>query len=158
DNSTRMVGLSITNNPIIPRRQLDVFVVDGYTEPDSEVELLIGGQLVDFLRADEVGYYRFNAPITYGTIRIGIRIYTPQGEVIIEDRQMQIPFSFLPKGFVTYNVQTGLSQVGIDSLSGEAIGHADVAYGITNALTVRAGVDHGSIFGCDHTYSVFGLS
>lgn len=158
NNSTRLLGVGITNNPVIPRLNLDVFVIDGFTQPDSEVELLIGGQLVDFLRADEVGYYRFNAPITFGTIRIGLRIYTPQGEVIIEDRQMQIPFTFLPKGFVTYNVQAGLPQFGLDSLGNDAIGHADIAYGISNALTVRAGVDHGSIFGLNNTYGILGLS
>jgi hypothetical protein len=97
-NSARILGLAVTNNPIIPRMKLDVFVIDGYTEPDSEVELLIGGQLVDFLRADEVGYYRFNAPITFGVVRITTRIYTPQGEVIIQDRQLQIPIYFFAKG------------------------------------------------------------
>ncbi|WP_236613205.1 MULTISPECIES: hypothetical protein [Rhodonellum] len=158
NNSTRLLGVGVTNNPVIPRLKLDVFVIDGYTAPDSEVELLIGGQLVDFLRADEVGYYRFNAPITFGTIRLGIRIYTPQGEVITEDRQLQIPFTFLPKGFVTYNIQAGLPQFGLDSLGTETIGHADIAYGITNALTVRAGVDQGSLFGVNNTYGVFGLS
>lgn len=158
NNSTSLLGVGITNNPVIPRLNLDVFVIDGYTQPDSEVELLIGGQLVDFMRADEVGYYRFNAPITFGTIRIGLRIYTPQGEVIVEDRQMQIPFTFLPKGFVTYNIQAGLPQLGLDSLGSDAIGHADIAYGVTNALTVRAGVDHGQIFGSNNAYSVFGLS
>jgi hypothetical protein len=122
------------------------------------VELLIGGQLVDFLRADDVGYYRFNAPITFGVVRLAIRIYTPQGEVKIEERQLQIPFTFLPKGFVTYNIQGGISESSLDSLDKELIGHADLAYGITNALTVRAGVDNGSIFGKEMTYGMVGLS
>jgi len=135
-----IVGVSLTNDPIAPRRELDFFVIDGYTEADSEVELLMGGQLVDFVRADEVGYFRFNAPINFGTLRLTLRIYTPQGKVILEDRQLQIPFTFLPRGFVTYNVQAGLPR--IDSGVGDQIvGHADVAYGVTNALTVRAGSD-----------------
>lgn len=158
NNSVPILGMGITNNPVIPRMKLDVFVIDGYTEPDSEVELLIGGQMVDFLRADEVGYYRFNAPITFGVVRLAIRIYTPQGEVRIEERQLQIPFTFLPKGFVTYNVQAGIAQTGIDSLDNDLIGHADIAYGVTNALTVRAGVDDGEVFGRNITYGVFGLS
>ncbi len=158
NNSVGLLGVGITNNPVIPRMKLDVFVIDGYTEPDSEVELLIGGQLVDFLRADDVGYYRFNAPITFGVVRLAIRIYTPQGEVKIEERQLQIPFTFLPKGFVTYNVQAGIAETSLDSLDKELIGHADIAYGITNALTVRAGVDNGSVFGKELTYGVLGLS
>jgi hypothetical protein len=158
NNSVAILGVGVTNNPVIPRMKLDVFVIDGYTEPDSEVELLIGGQMVDFLRADEVGYYRFNAPITFGVVRLAIRIYTPQGEVKIEERQLQIPFTFLPKGFVTYNVQAGVAQTGLDSLDNDLIGHADIAYGVTNALTIRAGVDNGEVFGRNLTYGVFGLS
>jgi hypothetical protein len=157
-NGVSLTGFSLSNNPIIPRQELDVFVVDGYTERDSEVELLIGGQLVDFMRADEVGYYRFNAPVTYGTVRLTLRIYTPQGEVIVQDRQLQIPFSFLPKGFVAYNIQGGRLQAAPDSIASDLIGHADVAIGLTNAMTVRAGLDYGDYFGISKRNTSFGLS
>lgn len=158
NNAANLVGVSLTNNPVIPRFELDVFVIDGTTVPDSEVELLIGGQLVDFTRADEVGFYRFNAPVNFGTVRLSIRIYTPQGEVIVQDRQIQVPFSFLPKGFVGYNIQAGLPQFTFDSLGSSLATHADISYGITNALTVRAGADQGEIFGEKSIYPVFGLS
>ncbi|PZX52754.1 hypothetical protein LV84_03364 [Algoriphagus ratkowskyi] len=157
-NGANLVGVSITNNPVIPRLELDSFVIDGTTAPDSEVELLIGGQLVDFTRANEVGYYRFNAPVTYGTVRLSTRVYTPTGEVIIQDRQIQVPFSFLPKGFVGYNFQSGLPQFTSDSLGTNLVTHADIAYGLSNAITVRAGVDQGEIFGDQSIYPVFGLS
>lgn len=157
-NSANLVGISVTNNPVVPRLELDVFIIDGTTVPDSEVELLIGGQLVDFTRADEVGYYRFNAPVTYGTVRLSTRIYTPRGEVIVQDRQIQIPFSFLPKGFVGYNAQVGLPQFSFDSLGTSLATHADIAYGVTNALTVRAGADQGEVFGEKSIYPVFGMS
>ncbi|MEP0710548.1 MAG: hypothetical protein ABJC55_01360, partial [Algoriphagus sp.] len=157
-NGANLVGVSITNNPVIPRLELDTFVIDGTTALDSEVELLIGGQLVDFTRADEVGYYRFNAPVTYGTVRLSTRIYTPAGEVIIQERQIQVPFSFLPKGFVGYNFQTGVAQFALDSLSDGLVTHADIAYGLTNAVTVRAGADRGELFGDQEVYPVFGLS
>lgn len=157
-NGVSLTGFALTNNPVIPRQELDVFVVDGYTEKDSEVELLIAGQLVDFMRSDEVGYYRFNAPVTYGTIRLTIRIYTPQGEVIVQDRQLQIPFSFLPKGFVAYNIQGGQLQAASDSLNSNLVGHADVAIGVSNALTVRAGLDYGEAFGLEKRATSFGLS
>jgi len=157
-NGANLIGVSISNNPVIPRLELDTFVIDGTTAPDSEVELLIGGQLVDFTRANEVGYYRFNAPLTYGTVRLSTRIYTPSGEVIIQERQIQVPFSFLPKGFVGYNFQAGLPQFTSDSLGTELVTHADIAYGLTNTVTVRAGVDQGEIFGDQTIYPVFGLS
>ncbi|MFN3529814.1 MAG: hypothetical protein ACK417_07845 [Bacteroidia bacterium] len=139
----RVRGISINNNPVVPRRVLDLFAIEGFTEPDSEIELLIGGQLVDFTRADELGYYRFTSPITYGTIRIGLRIYTPQGEVLMEDRQLQIPFTFVPRGVLTYNLQAGLEERAFQQgVSDDVIAHADMAYGVTNNLTVRAGMNH----------------
>lgn len=143
----RVRGMSLSNNPIIPRRVLDVFAIEGYTTPDSEIELLIGGQLVDFTRADELGYYRFSTPLTYGTIRIGLRIYTPQGEVLFEDRQLQIPFNFVPRGLVTYNVQagvvdnfqSGITEVEVGSDLNNVVYNADVSYGLTNNITIKVG-------------------
>lgn len=157
-SSVPLTGFGISNNPVIPRRELDVFVVDGYTEADSEVELLIGGQLIDFMRADEVGYYRFNAPVNYGTVRLTLRIYTPQGEIITQEKQLQIPFTFLPKGFVSYNFQGGKLMNAPDSLASDLVGHADFSVGVTNAVTVRAGFDYGDYFGVDKTATSFGVS
>lgn len=152
-----IVGVSLTNDPIAPRTELDFFVIDGYTEADSEVELLMGGQLVDFMRADEVGYFRFNAPINFGTLRLTLRIYTPQGKVILEDRQLQIPFTFLPRGFVTYNFQAGVPRIDT-GLGRDLVAHADLAYGVTNAITVRAGSDFYPSKNGPTPYSYLGLS
>jgi len=157
-SSLALTGISISNNPIVPRQELDVFIIDGYTVADSEVELLIGGQLVDFIRADEVGYYRFNAPVSFGTTRLSIRIYTPNGEVFTEDRQYQIPFNFLPKGFVTYNIQSGFLQNAPESLSNGLVTHADVSVGLSNAVTVRAGLDHGNPFSEKRNNPYYGVS
>ncbi len=140
----RIRGVSFSNTPLVPRRVLDLFAIEGVTTPDSEIELLIGGQLVDFTRADDVGYYRFSTPITYGTVRIGLRIYTPQGEVLFEDRQLQIPFTFVPRGVVNYNVQMGYRELALGQLGEKPVAHADVAYGLTNNITVRTGATRGA--------------
>lgn len=138
----RIRGIAINNTPIVPRRVLDLFAVEGFTEPDSEIELLVAGQLVDFTRADELGYYRFTTPISYGTVRVGIRIYTPKGEVLFEERQLQIPFTFVPRGMLNYNLQAGFEENFFnDSTTNKIIGHANVAYGLSNSITVRAGGD-----------------
>lgn len=136
--ATRVRGFSVSNNPLVPRRVLDIFVIEGFTVPDSEIELLIGGQLVDFTRADEVGYYRFNTPLTYGNVRVGIRIYTPQGEVLFEDRQLQIPFTFVPRGTLTYNLQAGFEEAE-RQVSDRLSAHADISYGLSNNVTLRLG-------------------
>jgi predicted negative regulator of RcsB-dependent stress response len=134
-------GVNISNNPVVPRRVLDLFAIEGFTTADSEVELLVAGQLVDFTRADELGYYRFNVPLSYGTVRIGIRIYTPQGEVLFEERQLQIPFTFVPRGLLTYNVQARMQRAPREDSSLTLLGRADVAYGLTNNITTKFGVN-----------------
>lgn len=153
-----LLGVSLTNDPIVPRQQLDLFVIDGYTEPDSEVEMLLGGQMADFTRADEMGYYRFNTPINFGAQRLSIRIYTPQGKVIQEDRQIQIPFTFLPRGFVSYSVQAGLPRIGLDSVGNALAAHTNLAYGISNSITARVGSDYNFSGTTALPYSYLGFS
>ncbi len=137
-------GITVTNDPIEPRRMYETFVVDGNTEPESEVELYLNERLCDYKRADELGYYRFDVPMTYGTTRIGLRIYTPSGEIITNEKQMQVPFTFLPKGVVTYHLQAGETNQSLtsDTLMGTKVSHGDLAIGINRWLTASAGAQH----------------
>jgi len=133
-------GIALTNDPIEPRQMYETTVVDGTTEPESEVELYVNERLTEFKRADELGYYRFNVPISYGSTRISLRIYTPSGQIIVSDKQMQVPFTFLPKGIVSYNIQAGQTEnYGLDSLGEQWIAHGNVAMGLTNWLTGTVG-------------------
>lgn len=133
-------GIALTNDPIEPRQMYETTVVDGSTEPESEVELYVNERLTEFKRADELGYYRFNVPISYGTTRISLRIYTPSGQIIVSDKQMQVPFTFLPKGIVSYNVQAGQTEnYSTDSLGQQWIAHGNVAMGLTHWLTGTVG-------------------
>lgn len=146
-----MSGLSLSNDPIEPRRMYETFVVDGHTEPESEVELYVNERLIDFSRANELGYYRFDVPIAYGSTRISLRIFTPSGQVIVTDRQIKVPFNFLPKGVVTYNIQAGKTDgFNQDILPGQWVAHGNVAAGINRWLTVGAGAQHlGNTFYAD---------
>jgi hypothetical protein len=141
--SQRIVGGAISNDPIEPRKTYNTYSIDGNTIPDSEVELFINNQLSDFTRADALGYYRFDFPLSYGTVRISLRIYTPSGEIFIEERQLQIPFTFLPRGVVSYNIQGGALDDGITEVSFDRHAmHGDVAWGLTNSLTAKLGADY----------------
>ena len=138
-----MRGLAITNDPVEPRRMYETFAIDGHTEPESEVELYINEQLIDFKRANELGYYRFDVPVTYGSTRISLRIFTPSGQVIVSDRQMKVPFTFLPPGVFSYNVQAGQTEgFNPDVLPGQWVAHGNMAAGINRWLTVSAGAQH----------------
>jgi hypothetical protein len=136
-------GVAVTNDPIEPRQMYDTYALDGTTEPESEVEIYVNEQLTDFKRADELGYYRFDVPIMYGTTRISLHIYTPSGKTIVTDRQMQVPFTFLPKGVVSYNMQAGKTDNYLsDVLADQWIAHGNVAMGLTKWLTASAGTQY----------------
>lgn len=139
----RILGAAISNDPLQPREMYEKWVVEGTTIPDSEVELWANNQLTGFTRADALGYYRMEYPLSYGTVQLSLRIYTPTGEVITEEKQLQVPYTFLPEGVLTYHLQAGVNQEqtyfkGVSGL----IAHADMAYGIMAGLTLKAGVDH----------------
>lgn len=145
-DSRSIIGVSVTNDPIMPRRLFDTYAIEGSTEADSDVELYINNMLVDYTKADELGYYRFNYPINFGTARISIRIFTPGGQIIVEEKQLDIPFTFLPEGEFAYNIQAGAVENSFDTLpDGTAIAHADIAYGIIDGLTAKVGMDYNGI-------------
>jgi len=143
----RINGVSISNDPVEPRRLYDDFVFDGHTVADSEVEIYINDRLSGYQRTGESGYYRFNIPVSYGTTRIGIRIFTPSGEIITTSRQMQVPFTFLPPGEVSYHLQAGQSgrqpyNYGGTQEQPDWIMHGNVAIGLSGWLTASAGVQN----------------
>lgn len=142
----RIRGLSITNDPIESRQLFGSYIVDGRTEPDSEVELYLNNNLIDFTVADQLGYYRFDVPLRFGTSRVETRIITPDGDLRTRDREIIVPFLFLPVGTVGYSAEGGITD-GIESLlfdDGIAL-HGNVGYGLTEWLTARVGVDYNEI-------------
>ncbi len=139
----RIHGVAISNEPIMPRRIYENYIVDGTTVPESEVELYVNNTLVAMTIADEMGYYHFNHLLNYGTVRLSVRIYKPSGEIVIKENQIQIPYTFLPQGTVAYNIQGGRADHPLNfgkGLSAFAM-HGDVAYGVVNGLTAKAGVE-----------------
>lgn len=156
----RIKGVAVTNDPIEPRRMYEKYVVDGNTEPESEVEIYINERLTGYQRANELGYYRFDVPVTYGTTRTSLRIYTPAGQIKTIDRQMQVPFTFLPGGVVSYNIQAGRTEYAwTDSLRDQYVEHGNIAYGLNRWLTVLAGAQHiGNDFDADNIFFYSTLS
>lgn len=136
-------GIKLTNEPIEPRFIFDDFVFRGETTPDSEVELYLNNSLVDFQRADDLGNYSFQVPLSYGSSQYDVRIFSPTGQVRQEFTRLQIPFNFLPPGEVNYNINAG-------RLDNPIFGTPDrgfmtqnsVSAGLTNWLTAGAGVEY----------------
>lgn len=138
----RITGIVLQNDPIEPLNILGEYSIDGTATPDSEVELYINNQLVDFGQANELGIYSFSTPLTYGVSRVGITIYEPDGSIREVNRRMQVPFSFAPPGKLYYNVSAGrLRQPPRGTGEAEQL-TADVRYGLANWLSLRSGGEY----------------
>jgi hypothetical protein len=131
-------GLSITNASTRYRRSFGVYTIADFTEPGWTVELYVNNVIVDYQTADASGFYSFNVPLVYGSSEVMLKFYGPYGEERIQRQYLTIPFNFLPKGELEYNVSYGV--VLDDNHSHFA--KAEVKYGINRHLTVGGGMEY----------------
>ena len=141
----KITGISLSNEPIIPRHTFNDFIFDGNTFPDADVELYINDVLKGYAKADANGYYRFNIPLEYGTNNVRIKAYSPTGAIKDNESEIRIPFTFLPKGVLSYNIQAGKPDQQRNYFYNEPnvnfLLHGDVSYGLNRFLTLKANVD-----------------
>ncbi|NQT62799.1 MAG: hypothetical protein HQ556_07575 [Candidatus Marinimicrobia bacterium] len=144
-NQRSIHGFSISNEPILKQTSFDQYIIDGNTDPEAEIELYQNDRLVEVATADDAGYYRFFVPLNYGISRFKIRIYAKQGHVIELDRQVDIPFNFLPPGELRYHLNGGV-QTSIDPTDTEQrdLTQLAISYGVNKWLSSKIGVDYGS--------------
>ena len=136
-------GVRLTNEPIEPRNMYDSYEVEGTAPIGSEVELYYNNTLYDFTRITEDEQYRFLVPLTYGTSRLRLRIYGPDGRIREREERIQIPFNFLPEGELTYHLNAGqLDNTFLSVAEQSYMTQGDVAYGISNWLTQQIGVEY----------------
>jgi len=145
--SQQVKGIRMTNEPVENLQLYGETVVDGSTEPNSEVELYLNNQLVDFTLSDSQGYYRFKVPLRYGSSQLRLKSYTPDGRLLENEREIRVPFSFQRKGDLTYNLQAGLlrNDGTLRAEEGEKALNADINYGLSNWLTVSAGIEYNEL-------------
>jgi len=147
-------GVKLTNEPIEPRFIFDDFVFRGETTPDSEVELYLNNSLVDFQRADDLGNYSFQVPLSYGSSQYDVRIFSPTGQVRQEFTRLQIPFNFLPPGEVNYNINAGRLDNPIFGTPNRGfMTQNNVRAGLTNWLTAGAGVEYFNKYNTTPTFT-----
>lgn len=136
-------GFKLTNEPIEPRFLYDSYQIQGRAAPGSEVELYYNNALYDFRRISEDEQYRFLAPLTYGTSRLKLRIYGPDGRITEREERIRIPFSFLPQGEFSYHLNAGRLDNAIFGTNQQSnIVQGDVAYGLSNTITQKVGVEY----------------
>jgi hypothetical protein len=61
-----VVGVQITNTPTTYRKAFGTYIVSDKTEPGWIVELYVNNVLIDYVKADGSGFYKFDVPLVYG--------------------------------------------------------------------------------------------
>src|SRR5690606_15598456 len=103
----------------------------------------VNNVLVDYTKADASGFFSFDVPLVYGNCSVKLRYYGQFGEVRTTEENIVIPFNFLPKGELEYNISAGFVS---DSL-GSRYGRASFNYGLTRKITVGGGSEYFSSVG-----------
>jgi hypothetical protein len=133
-----IVGVQVTNAPTTYRRSYGTYTLSNFTDPGWTVELYINNALVDYTLADAAGFYTFQVPLVYGNSQIKLRFYGPWGEERFLEENISIPFNFIPAGEFEYTASAGVAEDTANSKLGRIQGH----YGITNTITIGAGVEY----------------
>ncbi|MES1218867.1 MAG: hypothetical protein ABUT20_25400, partial [Bacteroidota bacterium] len=133
-----VVGVQVTNAPAIYRRSFGTYTLTYYTEAGWIAELYVNNTLVDYSKADVTGLAHFQVPLVYGNSLVKIRFYSPWGEERTSEQNIAIPFNFLPLHEFQYTASAGIVE---DTLNSK-FGRIDANYGLSNHLTVGAGMEY----------------
>lgn len=132
------IGFTLTNTPSTFRRSFGSYTINDYTEPGWQVELYINNVIVDYVTADASGFFTFNIPLVYGASNVLLKFYGPWGEERQKEQTINVPYYFLPKGSIEYNIGGGIVQ----DKEHSQFGRAEIGYGVNKNLTVGAGYEH----------------
>lgn len=132
------IGLQFTNASTNKRQTFGSYRISDITEPNWIVELYINNLLVDYVQADSNGLFSFDVPLVYGNSTIKFHFYGPWGEERISEKNMTIPFSFLPPGETEYTVSAGI----IENEQYDRFSRININYGLTRYMTVGAGIEY----------------
>ncbi|MCD6598295.1 MAG: SPOR domain-containing protein, partial [Bacteroidales bacterium] len=133
-----VVGVQVTNTPTTFRKSFGSYTLNDKTEPGWMVELYVNNVLVDFVKADAAGFYSFQVPLVYGNSLVRLKFYGPWGEERVSERNISIPFNFLPKKKLEYYVNAGIVE---DTLFSR-FSRSSVNYGLSRGVTIGAGYEY----------------
>lgn len=133
-----IVGVQFTNTPTTYRRSFGTYTLSDVTEPGWIVELYVNSVLVDYVKADASGFYKFEVPLVYGNSAVMLRFYGPWGEERTREENISIPFNFLPSKEFEYTVSAGMVE---DTLNSR-YSRATLNYGLTPRMTIGGGLEY----------------
>ena len=132
-----ITGIQVSNSPSNFRRSFGTYTISDKTEPGWTVELYMNNVLVNYTKADASGFFTFDVPLVYGNSEVKLKHYGPWGEVRTNEKQILIPFNFLPTNQYEYTFTSGVIQDDDQT----KITRATINYGLTRRVTIGAGVE-----------------
>lgn len=133
-----VIGVQFTNTPTTFRQSFGSYTLSDKTEPGWIVELYVNNVLVNFIKADPLGFFKFEVPLVYGNSVLKLKFYGPWGEERTREKYITIPFNFLPKNTLEYVISAGIVE---DSLHSR-FSRASINYGLTRGVTIGAGFEY----------------
>jgi hypothetical protein len=133
-----VIGAQITNASTKIRKSFGTYILSDHTQANWTVELYINNVLIDYLQADANGFFSFDVPLMYGRTEVSLRYYGPWGEEQLFSNQFVVPTAFLPKKEMEYTISSGIIEDG----KGSVFTNAKVNYGLSNHVTLGAGVEY----------------
>ena len=133
-----VVGVQFTNTPTTYRRSFGTYSLSDITDPNWIVELYVNNVLVDYMKADGSGFYKFEVPLVYGNSAVKLKFYGPWGEERTKEQNISIPFNFLPPKELEYTVSAGMVE---DTLRSR-FSRTTLNYGVNRRFTVGGGVEY----------------
>jgi hypothetical protein len=133
-----VTGAQITNASTKIRKSFGTYILSDHTQANWTVELYINNLLIDYLQADANGFFSFDVPLMYGRTEVLLRYYGPWGEEQLFSNQFVVPTIFLPKKEMEYTISSGIIEDG----KGSVFTNAKVNYGLSNHVTLGAGVEY----------------
>ncbi len=131
-------GYMLTNRPQVQRRFFQTINLSGQVGEGWEVELYVNDRLADFTYADQNGDYNFLTDVLYGSSRILLKMYGPNGEIRTEERFLTVPFNLIPKNDLEYTLSAG---IGEDNTEKDIYLQSLTQYGILDNLTTGLNFD-----------------
>lgn len=133
-----IIGVQITNATTYNRRAFGIYTYRGYTDPDGLVELYVNNVLIDYIRADALGFIEYEIPLSYGNTKISLLFYGPSGEEFTDEKTFHIPMTFLPKNEFEYTLSAGM----IENHEGNFFSQGRINYGLSENITVGGGLEY----------------
>ena len=133
-----VIGAQITNASTKIRKSFGTYILSDHTQANWTVELYINNVLIDYMQADANGFFSFDVPLMYGRTEVSLRYYGPWGEEQLFSNQFVVPTAFLPKTEMEYTISSGIIEDG----KGSVFTNAKVNYGLSNHVTLGAGVEY----------------